>query len=115
MSRARRVATFVAAACALAACAGDAQPAAGGDPTDTRGSTPDTAPSHRAREWEAFARRYRAEMKRPAAERLIALLAALSHDTNFSVGCYCEDESRCHRSILRMLLKEHGAKVIDAT
>lgn len=50
--------------------------------------------------WQTFVRRYRAEMK---------LLAALSRDTNLSVGCYCEDESRCHRSVLRELLREHGA------
>ena len=64
-----------------------------------------------ARAWQAFARRYRAEMKRAPAARLITLLAALSHDTSFSVGCYCEDENRCHRSILRILLKEHGARI----
>ena len=59
--------------------------------------------------WRTFVRRYRAEMKRPAAARLLDLLAALSQDTALSVGCYCEDESRCHRSILRDLLREHGA------
>lgn len=59
--------------------------------------------------WRTFARRYRAEMKRPEAQRLIQLLAALSARTNFSVGCYCEDESRCHRSLLRELLEEAGA------
>ncbi|MGC8723352.1 MAG: DUF488 domain-containing protein [Acidobacteriota bacterium] len=63
------------------------------------------------RAWRAFERRYRAEMKRPEAERLLALLAALSHQTNLSVGCYCEDESHCHRSVLRELLREHGATV----
>ncbi|HEV8336138.1 MAG TPA: DUF488 family protein [Candidatus Polarisedimenticolia bacterium] len=63
------------------------------------------------REWRAYARRYRAEMKRPEAARLLALLAALSHRTSFSVGCYCADEARCHRSILKGLLKEHGAKL----
>lgn len=63
------------------------------------------------REWRVFARRYRAEMRRPEANRLLDLLAALSHRTNFSVGCYCEDESRCHRSILRELLREHGATI----
>jgi len=64
-----------------------------------------------ARAWRAFERKYRAEMKRPEAARLLALLAAFSRVTNFSVGCYCEDESRCHRSILRELLAEHGAKM----
>jgi len=61
--------------------------------------------------WRTYARRYRAETKRPEAQRLIALLAALSARTNFSVGCYCEDESRCHRSLLKELLVEAGAKV----
>jgi len=61
--------------------------------------------------WRTFVRRYRAEMKRPAAARLLDLLAALSQDTALSVGCYCEDESRCHRSVLRDLLREHGARL----
>ena len=61
--------------------------------------------------WRTFVRRYRAEMKRPAAARLLSLLAALSQDTALSVGCYCEDESRCHRSVLRDLLREHGARL----
>ncbi len=59
--------------------------------------------------WRTYARRYRGELKRPEAQRLIELLAALSGRTNFSVGCYCEDESRCHRSLLRELLEEAGA------
>lgn len=63
------------------------------------------------RAWAAFVRRYRAEMKRPEATRLLILLAALSHKTNFSVGCYCESEARCHRSVLRALLREHGADI----
>jgi uncharacterized protein YeaO (DUF488 family) len=63
------------------------------------------------RAWRAFAKRYRAEMKRPAAARLLALLAALSQRTNLAVGCYCEDEARCHRSVLRELLSEHGARL----
>lgn len=62
--------------------------------------------------WTVYARRYRREMLRPAARRLIALLAALSSQTNFSVGCYCEDETRCHRSLLKELLVEHGAEVM---
>ena len=61
--------------------------------------------------WRAYARRYRAEMKRPEARRLIDLLAALSAHANFSVGCYCENEARCHRSLLRGLLDEAGAHV----
>jgi uncharacterized protein YeaO (DUF488 family) len=59
--------------------------------------------------WRAFARRYRAELKRPEARHLLGLLAALSRRLDFSLGCYCEDESRCHRSLLRELLAEHGA------
>jgi uncharacterized protein YeaO (DUF488 family) len=64
-----------------------------------------------ARAWRAFARRYRSEMKKPGAARLLALLAALSRRTDFSVGCYCADESRCHRSVLKALLAEHGAVI----
>jgi uncharacterized protein YeaO (DUF488 family) len=59
--------------------------------------------------WTTYARRYRSEMRRPAARRLIALLAALSPRTNLAIGCYCDDESRCHRSILSELLLESGA------
>ena len=83
---------------------------------------PDLAPSEKLvkqalavsddRSWRAFARRYRAEMKRPDAARLLALLAALSRQTNLSVGCYCVEEARCHRSVLRALLLEHGADVV---
>ena len=61
------------------------------------------------RAWRGFEKRYRAEMKRPAAARLLALLAALSHQTNLSVGCYCGEEARCHRSVLKALLLEYGA------
>jgi uncharacterized protein YeaO (DUF488 family) len=61
--------------------------------------------------WEGFARRYRTEMGTPAIRRLLATLAGLSSQANFSVGCYCEDESRCHRSLLRQLLVEAGATV----
>jgi len=64
-----------------------------------------------AREWAAFTKKYRAEMKAPEKRQSLALLAALSHHTNFSVGCYCEDETRCHRSLLRKLLIENGADV----
>jgi uncharacterized protein YeaO (DUF488 family) len=64
-----------------------------------------------AAQWTAFRKRYRAEMASPDAARTIELLAALSHQANFSVGCYCEQEQRCHRSILRELLKEKGALV----
>jgi uncharacterized protein YeaO (DUF488 family) len=61
--------------------------------------------------WKSFVRRYRAEMKSPDARALLDVLAALSHQTNFAVGCYCADESRCHRSVLRELLAEHGASI----
>ena len=64
------------------------------------------------RQWSAFARRYKAEMAAPAARHDLGLLALLSHTTNFSVGCYCEREDRCHRSILRKLLVESGASVV---
>ena len=63
------------------------------------------------REWRAFARAYRAEMAKPDARRTLDLLAALSHQADFSVGCYCADESRCHRSLLRELLAERGAEI----
>ena len=62
-------------------------------------------------DWAAFTRRYRAEMAAPEARHAIGLLAALSQHADFSVGCYCEDESRCHRSLLRALLAEQGARV----
>lgn len=62
--------------------------------------------------WMAFARKFRAEMSSPDPSRTLDLLAALSHHANFSVGCYCEDESRCHRSVLRSLLADRGAKVV---
>ena len=64
------------------------------------------------RRWAAYKRRYRREMLQPAARRLIALLAALSAQTDFSVGCYCEDEARCHRSLLKELLIQQNAKLI---
>jgi uncharacterized protein YeaO (DUF488 family) len=62
-------------------------------------------------EWNAFVRKYRAEMGRPEQKHAIALLARLSHDADFSAGCYCEDEAHCHRSILRELLAEAGARL----
>jgi len=65
------------------------------------------------RAWTAFLRKYRAEMKRPEAGHLLTLLSALSHQTNLAVGCYCEDESDCHRSVLRELLREYGAEVVS--
>jgi uncharacterized protein YeaO (DUF488 family) len=62
-------------------------------------------------QWAAFMRKYRAEMSAPEAGHLLELLAVLSRDNNFSVGCYCEDESHCHRSVLRALLVEKGARI----
>jgi len=64
-----------------------------------------------AKQWASFIRKYRAEMTAPDRSRELDLLAALSWVADFSVGCYCEDEARCHRSALRALLEEHGAKV----
>jgi uncharacterized protein YeaO (DUF488 family) len=80
---------------------------------------PDLAPSERLvrqaqratddRAWRAFVKRYRAEMKRPTASRLIDLLAVLSQEADFAVGCYCADDRRCHRSALKEILAERGA------
>jgi uncharacterized protein YeaO (DUF488 family) len=64
-----------------------------------------------AKGWRAFERHFRAEMAQPDASRTLDLLAAFSHQTNFSLGCYCEDEAHCHRSILRALLAERGADI----
>jgi uncharacterized protein YeaO (DUF488 family) len=64
--------------------------------------------------WNRFARKFRAEMNQPAAARLLDVLAALSHSANFSLGCYCENENRCHRSILKDLLTARGAKFARA-
>jgi uncharacterized protein YeaO (DUF488 family) len=82
---------------------------------------PELAPSAQAvklaqaaateRQWASFVKKYRAEMAAPEKRRILDLLAALSRQSNFSVGCYCVDESRCHRSVLRALLKERGAQL----
>jgi uncharacterized protein YeaO (DUF488 family) len=64
-------------------------------------------------EWKAFTKKYRTEMAEPAAQHALALLATLSAQTHFSVGCYCEDEARCHRSVLRALLADQGAVLVD--
>ena len=66
-------------------------------------------------QWAAFAKRYRAEMAAPDPRRSIELLARLSHDADFSVGCYCENEAHCHRSVLRALLLENGAVLAQGT
>ena len=66
-------------------------------------------------QWAKFVKRYRAEMARPENSRVLDLLAALSHGAQFSVGCYCEVESRCHRSVLRQLLLDRGAKIEDVS
>jgi uncharacterized protein YeaO (DUF488 family) len=62
------------------------------------------------KDWDVFAKRFRAEMTAPEAQHLLALLAAMSHATDFSIGCYCDDPERCHRSILEDLLRKHGAE-----
>lgn len=62
-------------------------------------------------DWAAFEKAFRREMNEPTARRTLDLLAALSHDADFSVGCYCADESRCHRSVLRALLEERSAAI----
>jgi uncharacterized protein YeaO (DUF488 family) len=62
--------------------------------------------------WARYVRSYRREMQAPERQRLLELLARLSHQADFSIGCYCEREDRCHRSILRALLAEHGAKLV---
>lgn len=67
--------------------------------------------SETPREWAAFVKAYRREMAEAEASRLLDLLAALSHDSSFSLGCYCEDEAHCHRSVLRALLLERGAQL----
>ena len=61
--------------------------------------------------WNRYSKAYRSQMRKPPSARLIRLLAELSHQTNFSVGCYCEDESKCHRSLLRQLLADAGAEI----
>lgn len=63
------------------------------------------------RTWKAFTRKFEAELKRPEAQRLLDLLAALSHTTDLSVGCYCADEARCHRSVLRAQLEKRSASI----
>ena len=69
-------------------------------------------PISEEKQWRSFQRRFLAEMKESGPTRDLDLLAALSHQTNFSIGCYCEDESRCHRSLLRSLLEKRGANLV---
>lgn len=64
------------------------------------------------KDWRAFVKQFKAQMAEYDASKSLDLLAALSHTTNLSVGCYCEDEARCHRSVLRELLEKRGAKVV---
>jgi uncharacterized protein YeaO (DUF488 family) len=64
------------------------------------------------KEWSAFKRKFNAEMKQPEASHLLDLLAAMSHQTSFALGCYCEDEHHCHRSELRKLLEERGTEIV---
>jgi len=63
------------------------------------------------KEWKQFVRSFKSELKNPSAKHDLELLAKLSHQTDFSIGCYCEDESRCHRSVLKESLSEMGAKI----
>lgn len=65
--------------------------------------------------WSIFERKFRTEMNRPEAAHLLDLLAVLSHQTSFSLGCYCEHEDRCHRSVLRKLLAQRGARFAEST
>lgn len=81
-------------------------------PSQALVSQAQTAESERA--WNAFQRKYRSEMNAPGAAHLLDLLAALSHQTNLAVGCYCADESRCHRSVLKELLVERGARLANS-
>ena len=75
----------------------------------SEGLLKEASPLKKGNPWKVFERRFLAEMKSPEAKRELELLAALSRQTNFAIGCYCEDESRCHRSILRTLLENLGA------
>ena len=70
---------------------------------------------HDKSHWNAFERRYRSELKQPEQSHLLDMLAALSHQTDFSIGCYCENEEQCHRSILRHVLGERGARIERAS
>lgn len=72
----------------------------------------ETFPVKDERAWKTFRRKFTAELKAPSARRDLELLAALSHHASFSIGCYCEDEAHCHRSILRELLQDLGAEVL---
>jgi uncharacterized protein YeaO (DUF488 family) len=69
--------------------------------------------AHDEAAWAVFKKKFRSEMNKPEASKVLDLLAALSHQTNISLGCYCEDEEKCHRSVLRELLIERGASVLS--
>jgi uncharacterized protein YeaO (DUF488 family) len=71
-----------------------------------------TFPVQDDRAWKVFRRKFLAELKSPAVRRDLELLAALSHHADFAIGCYCEEESHCHRSILREVLGELGAEIV---
>jgi len=71
----------------------------------------DAARADDPKAWGAFVRKFKAEMNEPDASRLLDLLAALSHQTGFSLGCYCDEERRCHRAVLRELLQQRGAAI----
>ena len=66
------------------------------------------------KDWAAFVKKFRAELKRPEQSRIVDLLAALSHNSNISIGCYCENESRCHRSVLKEILADKGAHITES-
>ncbi|MCU0122268.1 DUF488 family protein [Pseudomonas sp. B2M1-30] len=71
--------------------------------------------AHDAKAWATFVRKFKAEMKQPEASHLLDLLAALSHQTSFALGCYCEVEAHCHRSVLRELLAARGAQIAESS
>ena len=85
------------------------------DLAPSEGLVKEAQPANDDRAWRSFEKKYRSEMKCPEAARLLGLLAALSQDTALSVGCYCENEAHCHRSVLRSLLRESGAKLAGPT
>ena len=81
-------------------------------PTEALRKSGQNADNDSDRAWSKFERAFLAEMKKPGASKLLDFIAALSHRTNLSVGCYCANEERCHRSVLRQLLQERGADIV---